>query len=1199
MTSINQDFTSYAGDDLHVVFTIRDGDGAVIPLGEANDIVWKLYDEFDALVLSRSKGDDEIIFVTDGDDGQISVVVSEEAAGVTADLSGWYWHAAYVVDSQGNVSTFEIGRGLFWAQTSTPTPPDTVPDAFSFTDVASANLSTAVTSNTITVAGITRATPISIESGTYSINGGNYTAADGEVEAGDTVSVKVTASDEYETEVEATLIIGTVTGVFRVTTGTPDEVPDEFTFTPVLGATVSTVYTSNTITVAGIDTPSPISITGGTYSKNGGSYTAASGSVEVGDTIAVRVTSSPSEVTEVSATVTIGGVSGTYTVTTIDTTPDEFVFIPVTDADLSTVYTSNSITVAGLVFSAPISITGGTYSKNGGSYTSSPGTVDNGDTVTVRVTSGDALGVDSSATLTIGSGNGVYLVSTPEVDTTPDAFTFVDVASAQFNTVYTSNTIAVTGINTAAAISIVGGGEYSVNGGSYTSSPGTVDEGDTVSVRVTTGVVEGAAINAVLTIGGVSDTYSVAVPTPILDRVSVAPIAAWSLGRVLKTGKATISGTTSALTQVLDQIGTNHLTPQGFTAVVAAGSTGIVGQALPETAGLPYLMTDNTNDYLSVTSDITIGSAMSIAVALGKKSADNDAIMGKHGNAAPFVKLQTTQAQIRGAGSTVTAVGGWTLPEEFNYLIMTYDGANVNFYINASDSNGTPVLWATAACTGAIGIFNDILSNQSTNFFNGGFGELILWDVALGATDRAAVMKSGEAAWRSSYYVDPDASDNTAVGWSSALPKKNFDEIGVTGTRICKPGFRAKVKRGATTPVMRGHPFFVTGSGATQIGTSTKHNVVQSYGTGNAAEIRLSKLAAGPWTNVSGTTYSMTWAQPAERVYWLKAGYTPEALKTACDTEYANNPPNFAAAGITNLIEFLAVGSAGGAQAAKTAFYDSGASKLYVNIGIDPTGETLEVPDNTSAGSTASGGRALSVSRVFWDVSGINASFCADDGMSLGASDLTMGSSSDPIILVGGVADAAGGHGGDRHTYAYVTAIGAGTGFDPDGSDGDAFSEHGGNGHLFSHCNDYFCNKAGYDHVFGAGVLSPITHEYCRAAGSPTNYWCSTPAESGLAATRIYNYCEGKHTQVVSDLGYEQPMFRCNGDSSHHEQVVVQITGGTFRGYDSDSTFVGLNSTSGAQVAVITTGLTKSNFGHNYSNSSVNGGVLLVDGVPQ
>jgi len=75
--------------------------------------------------------------------------------------------------------------------------------------------------------------------------------------------------------------------------------------------------TSNTITVSGINAAAPISIAGGTYSVNGGAYTSAAGTVTNGATVSVRATSSSSNSTTVNATLTIGGVSDTFSVTTL------------------------------------------------------------------------------------------------------------------------------------------------------------------------------------------------------------------------------------------------------------------------------------------------------------------------------------------------------------------------------------------------------------------------------------------------------------------------------------------------------------------------------------------------------------------------------------------------------------------------------------------------------------------------------------------------------------------------------------------------------------------------------------------------------------------------------------------------------------------------------------------------------------------
>ncbi len=96
-----------------------------------------------------------------------------------------------------------------------------------------------------------------------------------------------------------------------------DTTPDPFSFTAQTGVALSTVITSNAITVAGINSPAPISVSGGTYSIDGGAYTAATGTVTNGQTVTLRHTSSASNSTTITTTLTIGGVSASFTSTTL------------------------------------------------------------------------------------------------------------------------------------------------------------------------------------------------------------------------------------------------------------------------------------------------------------------------------------------------------------------------------------------------------------------------------------------------------------------------------------------------------------------------------------------------------------------------------------------------------------------------------------------------------------------------------------------------------------------------------------------------------------------------------------------------------------------------------------------------------------------------------------------------------------------
>ncbi|HEY3487602.1 MAG TPA: hypothetical protein VGL10_06005, partial [Gammaproteobacteria bacterium] len=56
--------------------------------------------------------------------------------------------------------------------------------------------------------------------GEYSIDGGAYTGADGTINGGQQISVRLTSADTYGKDVTTRLIIGGVGATFRVTTKT-------------------------------------------------------------------------------------------------------------------------------------------------------------------------------------------------------------------------------------------------------------------------------------------------------------------------------------------------------------------------------------------------------------------------------------------------------------------------------------------------------------------------------------------------------------------------------------------------------------------------------------------------------------------------------------------------------------------------------------------------------------------------------------------------------------------------------------------------------------------------------------------------------------------------------------------------------------------------------------------------------------------
>lgn len=188
-------------------------------------------------------------------------------------------------------------------------------ETITFAPVVGAELSTVTVSNAQMVVGNDIPVDVTVEAGMeYRINGGAWVSTAGTVNEFDSLEVRQTSSGSYETTTAFDLTVSGVASEFSVTT--IDQSPDPFTFTDVTGASINTVYTSNTVTILGITGSVPISVTGGTYSIGAGAFTSVAGTVTNGQTVRVRGTSSGSFSTAINVTLTVGSYSDTYTVTT-------------------------------------------------------------------------------------------------------------------------------------------------------------------------------------------------------------------------------------------------------------------------------------------------------------------------------------------------------------------------------------------------------------------------------------------------------------------------------------------------------------------------------------------------------------------------------------------------------------------------------------------------------------------------------------------------------------------------------------------------------------------------------------------------------------------------------------------------------------------------------------------------------------------
>lgn len=205
-------------------------------------------------------------------------------------------------------------------------------------------------------------------------------------------------------------------------------------------------------------------------------------------------------------------------ITEVDNSPDAFAFADQADVAIEAEITSAAVTIDGLDATAPIGVTGGTYSIDSGPFTSVAGTVGNGQQVQVRHTSSGTFSTATHTVLSIGGWSDIFTSTTeaPPPDSIPDMFIVTDAYAVARSADIISFPVTITGINVATDISVEGG-TYSIDGGAFTSDPGTVSNGQSVRVRHTSSADYSTATHTALTVGGEADAFTsttVAAPTP-------------------------------------------------------------------------------------------------------------------------------------------------------------------------------------------------------------------------------------------------------------------------------------------------------------------------------------------------------------------------------------------------------------------------------------------------------------------------------------------------------------------------------------------------------------------------------------------------------------------------------------------------------------------------------------------------------------
>ena len=157
-----------------------------------------------------------------------------------------------------------------------------------------------------------------------------YASTAGTIDAGEYVQLRLISSASESTAIVATVTVGTLAVDWSVTTG--DFTPTTFNFTDQSSVALGTQTVSDIVQVSGMETGTPITIDGaGAYDYRicndvnctvvNHVYATTAGSIDAGEFVQLRLTSSASENTHTVATVTVGTLAVDWRVTTTATCP--------------------------------------------------------------------------------------------------------------------------------------------------------------------------------------------------------------------------------------------------------------------------------------------------------------------------------------------------------------------------------------------------------------------------------------------------------------------------------------------------------------------------------------------------------------------------------------------------------------------------------------------------------------------------------------------------------------------------------------------------------------------------------------------------------------------------------------------------------------------------------------------------------------
>lgn len=265
----------------------------------------------DASASSDPDGDAISSYQFDFGDGSNPVSQSNPVVDHSYASAGDYTISLIVTDSRGAVSPAA-------AQSVHVNAAAQSPNAFTYLRRTGVAQNVFVTSEGRQLSGYSGTLRVSVSAGgQYRVDSGPWTNVPSDIAPEQILTVRHQSSSAANTETTTTVTVGGYSTPFQTVTSDKDRVPDGFVFESQSGVEAGATIESNLVTPSGFNAPIMVEPAAGQeWRVAGGSYSAAKGSLQPGQSVQVQHVANSSQLGYSKSTLKLGGIAGTFTTRT-------------------------------------------------------------------------------------------------------------------------------------------------------------------------------------------------------------------------------------------------------------------------------------------------------------------------------------------------------------------------------------------------------------------------------------------------------------------------------------------------------------------------------------------------------------------------------------------------------------------------------------------------------------------------------------------------------------------------------------------------------------------------------------------------------------------------------------------------------------------------------------------------------------------